>query len=234
MNSSQAQQATIEDLDLEKRVAEYLISHPDFFAHNTDILAAIQVPHLVGEGAVSLIEHQIRVLRKQLESERNRLAHLISRAREYEELSARLHNLTLHLMSVSDSEHLCALLREAMLREFNAEMVTLKLFPLGTKADGQEDPLTTAFREFIDREHTLCGPLDETKARMLFGATEINRVRAAALVPINADGKSGVLAIGSEDPERFHPDMGTDFLDRLGEIVSHKLRNIPLDHCGRS
>lgn len=232
MNSPQAEQATIEDPGLEKRVAEYLIDHPDFFTRNTDVLAAIQVPHLVGAGAVSLIEHQMRVLRKQLESERGRLAHLISRAREYEGLSARLHKLTLHLMSVSDAEHLCALLREAMLREFRAETVTFKLFPLGTDADGLEDPLTRAFREFIDREHTLCGPLDETKAKMLFGDTDAN-VRAAALVPINADGKAGVLAIGSEDPERFHPDMGTDFLDRLGEIVSHKLRSIPLEQCSQ-
>ncbi|NEV62239.1 DUF484 family protein [Thiorhodococcus minor] len=232
MNSPQVEQTTTEDPDLEKRVAEYLIDHPDFFTRNTDILAAIQVPHLVGAGAVSLIEQQMRVLRKQLESERGRLAHLISRAREYEGLATRLHRLTLHLMSVKDAEHLCALLREAMLREFRAETVTFRLFPLGTDADGQEDPLTRAFREFIDRERTLCGPLDETKALMLFGDTGVS-VRAAALVPINADGKAGVLAIGSEDPERFHPDMGTDFLDRLGEIVSHKLRSIPLEQCSQ-
>ena len=33
---------------------------------------------------MSLIEHQVGVLRKQLDTERGRLAHLISRAREYE------------------------------------------------------------------------------------------------------------------------------------------------------
>lgn len=230
MSSQQAEQPTIEDPEREKRVVDYLINHPDFFPRNLDVLAAIQVPHLIGGGAVSLIEHQVRVLRKQLDSERNRLAHLISRAREYEALSARLHNLTLQLMSVSDPEHLCGLLREAMLREFRAEAVTLKLFPIAPSADGEPDPLSRAFHELIDGEHTLCGPLDESRAILLFGEGGAS-VRAAALVPIKAERKSGVLAIGSEDPERFHPDMGTDFLDRLGEIVSHKLRTVALERC---
>ncbi|MBK1724283.1 DUF484 family protein [Thiocystis violacea] len=228
MNTQQAEQTTVEDPDLEKRVADYLSNHPDFFERNSDLLVALRVPHLTGVGAVSLIEHQVRVLRKQLDSERNRLTHLISRAREYEALSERLHNLTLHLMSVSDPEHLRHLLHEAMVREFHAEAVSLKLFPLAAAAEGDADPLTSAFRDFIDKQQTLCGPLTEAKARLLFGETG-GGIRTAALVPIHAEGRSGVLAIGSADPERFHPDMGTNFLDRLGEIVSHKLRTIPLE-----
>ncbi len=230
MSSQPAEQGTREDPDLEQRVTDYLVSHPDFFERNEEVLAAIQVPHLIG-GAVSLIEHQVRVLRKQLDAERHRLTHLLSRAREYEALSMRLHGLVLQLMAVDDPEHLCHLLREAMLREFRAEALALRLFPLDLADANPKDPLTAAFCDFIDLEHALCGPLSPERAVMLFGAAGGN-IRAAALVPIRAGGHSGVLAIGSEDVERFHPDMGTDFLDRLGEIISQKLRTVPLGHCG--
>ncbi len=33
----------------------------------------------------------------------------------------------------------------------------------------------------------------------------------------------GVVALASEDPKRFYPEMGTLFLTRIGELVSHAL-----------
>jgi uncharacterized protein YigA (DUF484 family) len=36
-----------------------------------------------------------------------------------------------------------------------------------------------------------------------------------------------VLAIASADADRFRPEMGTDFLDRLGEILSQRLAVLP-------
>jgi hypothetical protein len=206
---------------LESTVAAYLRTHPDFFERNPDVLADLQVSH-VTNGAVSLIEHQVNVLRRQLETERSRLSHLISRAREYESLSNRLHGLVLQLIPAADLAQLGSALEEALAREFSAEAVTLKLFPIDPVPDGQPDPLTREFLEFLDREHALCGSLVEDKTQILFGDLGAG-VRSAALIPIRAPGRSGVLAIGAADPDRFKPDMGTDLLDRLGEIVSCKL-----------
>ena len=210
---------------LEQTVADYLSSHPDFFARNPEALANLRVPHASG-GATSLIEHQVKVLRRQLETERGRLAQLITRAREYETLSARLHALVLQLVAAPDLERVGAVLQEALMREFSAEAVTLKLFALDPAAPAAgQDPLAAAFREFLGREHALCGPLDEEKNGILFGDLG-TQVQCAALVPIRGAGNCGVLAIGAVDPERFKPDMRTDLLDRLGEIVSHKLRGL--------
>lgn len=227
----EAQQSAAEDPGVESRVAEYLLQNPTFFERNPQVLEALEVRHASG-GAVSLIEQQVRLLRKQLEAERNRLTHLISRAREYESLSGRLHNLVLKLIAARDAEQVCDLLRDALLSEFSAEAMTLKLFPSESDAGtgSGADPLTLAFRDFLDRHHALCGPLDSEKAQILFGAAGAE-IRSAALVPVRADGHAGVLAIGSQDAERFRTDMGTDLLDRLGEILGHKLRVMPLVHC---
>jgi hypothetical protein len=216
---------------LEATVVAYLCAHHDFFEHNPEVLTHLQVSH-GPSGAVSLIEHQVKVLRRQLDTERARLTHLITRAREYESLSTRLHGLVLQLIPATDLVALRDALQDALRREFSAEAVTLRLFPLDPKAAGDSDPLndplTDAFRGFLDREHALCGPLDADKSRVLFGDRG-GSLRSAALIPIRAEGRSGVLAIGAADPERFKLDMGTDLLDRLGEIVGHKLRTLSPD-----
>jgi uncharacterized protein len=232
VSSREAEQNGTDDRDFDAGVAAYLIRNPTFFVRHPQVLAALEIPHNAG-GAVSLIEQQVRLLRKQLEAERNRLTHLISRAREYEALSGRLHQLVLKLIAAQDSRQVCALLKEALLTEFSAEAMTLKLFETEVEGAPRTDPLTLAFRDFLDRHHALCGPLDSEKAKMLFGPAG-EAIRSAALVPVRADGHAGVLAIGSRDGDRFRPDMGTELLDRLGEVVAQKLRVIPLDHCDES
>jgi len=216
---------------MDSRVAEHLRRHPDFFEQHPDVLAALHLHHET-QGAVSLLEYQVRVLRRQLDTERQRLNHLIARAREYDAQLSRVHALVLQLLVIDDPKHLCDLLKDALKREFRADAVALRLFKLpGEGGEASDDPLSLAFQDFLDREHALCGPLDKERARLLFGAPGA-RIRTAALVPIRAEKRSGVLAIGSADPERFNPDLGTDLLDRLGDIVSHKLRALPVEQCG--
>ena len=214
-------------------VAAYLQGHPDYFASNPQILAELHIPHTAAGAAVSLIERQVRVLRAQLDTERGRLAQLIARAREYESFSARLHALVLALIAAPDLTRVSAALREGLTHEFSAQAVTLKVFPVDPTAEAADpDPLIAAFRDFLERKHALCGPLDEAKNAALFGDLRDSHgdpVRCAALIPIRANGRCGVLAIGAADPDRFKPDMRTDLLDRLGEIVSCKLQMLPPD-----
>jgi uncharacterized protein len=204
-------------------VAAFLTANPSFFERHPELVASLRIPHASGP-AISLIEHQIGILRGQLEDERRRLAHIISRARDYEALSARLHGLTLALIAAPSQQRVEEVLHEAMCRDLNAQCVALKLFDLPAP-DEQADPLLEAFREFLDRRHCLCGPLDADKSRLLFGEFGAS-VQSAALIPIRAGERSGVLAIGSGDETRFGPGMATDILDRMGEIVGHHLQTI--------
>ena len=40
------------------------------------------------------------------------------------------------------------------------------------------------------------------------------------------DGLLGVLAMASEDAQRFYPEMGTLYLARIGELVAAALRRV--------
>ncbi|MBV5308931.1 DUF484 family protein [Chromatium okenii] len=229
MSKHHAESSYPDEPNFHIRVANYLIGHPNFFDHHPEVLAALQVPHLVA-GATSLIEQQVRVLRKQLESERNRVSHVIALAREYDAMITRLHTVTLKLIALDSPEELCALAKEFLLREFNADAVTLKLFPLAIAIDQQTDSAAAVFQAFIMHKHAQCGVLDDVQGKLLFDEMSAT-LRSAALIPIHTDTQFGVLAIASSEIERFHADMATDLLDRLGEIFSNKLKTLPLNAC---
>jgi uncharacterized protein len=44
-----------------------------------------------------------------------------------------------------------------------------------------------------------------------------------ALVPLGIDAPMGLLVLGSQSRERFHPGMSTDFLSLLSELISDAL-----------
>ena len=53
-----------------------------------------------------------------------------------------------------------------------------------------------------------------------FGSIEIGSL---ALTPLGPKGALGLLAIGASDADRFHPAMSTEFLSRIGELVTYAL-----------
>lgn len=111
----------------EARVTAYLEAEPDFFLRHPDLTARLRLPHGPA-GTLSLVEHQMGLLRAQVEGERRLLAQLIARARDNETLAERLHHLTIQLILAADRPALKAVLREGLCREFDTEAVSL-LFP---------------------------------------------------------------------------------------------------------
>jgi len=59
-------------------------------------------------------------------------------------------------------------------------------------------------------------------ANYLFGLESV-AIGSVALAPLGRSGALGILAIGASDAERFHPGMSTEFLLRIGELVTYAL-----------
>jgi uncharacterized protein YigA (DUF484 family) len=235
MTTKRAKHSPNEDLFGEQEVAEYLRAHPEFFEHQPRLLTELRVPHPSGK-AVSLVERLVDNLREQLDQERHKLAQLIALAKENQTLNERLHRLTLALIDAPDLAESESLLQSQLQKEFSADGVQLKLYPktqLESPANGSaattQDPVLDQFMGFLLAAKPVCGPLEPEQRKSLFNDSGQD-IRSAALIPLQADDFLGILAIGSADAERFHAQMGTDFLGRLGAIVSHKLRNLTAGH----
>jgi uncharacterized protein YigA (DUF484 family) len=64
-----------------------------------------------------------------------------------------------------------------------------------------------------------CGPAAGHAFAPWF-AQAAEHVRSLALVPLGHTTVFGLLALGSEDPRRFFPEMGTLYLRRIGELCA--------------
>jgi uncharacterized protein YigA (DUF484 family) len=214
---------------LKKVVASYLRKHPDFLDSHPDVLEVLELNHQSG-AAVSMIERQVEQLRASNEDMERQLKRLILVASENEKLMSRLHALTLELMLIGSKQEFFTHLGNSLLNDFNADILQICLFNQETAALAGEDvmnikaddPVLEPFRVHLEKGQTVCGRLNESKLNFLFGS-KARWVQSTALVPLGEQGIDGMMAIGSSDPARFYPGMGTLFLDLLANVISATL-----------
>lgn len=222
--NKQKQKVPVEETGLEDNVAAYLAQNPNFFERHLDLLVDLRLPHPSG-GAVSLLERQIAALRSESESYRKQLEEFIAVARDNEDLNRRLHRLTLKMMDTGSLQETLNALQDALYDEFQADAVELRLFSGESFSDELQstgEEVLKTFQDFLDRGQPVCGRLEPSQMQYLFGP-QAGEISSAALMPLQAPSTVGILAIGSRSEDRFHRGKGTEFLVRLGEIVSRRL-----------
>ena len=84
----------------------------------------------------------------------------------------------------------------------------------------QEDKLIDPFRDCLADGEPLCGRLQPDKHALLYGMRS-DEVQSSALLPMPG---IGLIAVGSRDPNRFYPGMGTLFLRMMAESLATALR----------
>jgi uncharacterized protein YigA (DUF484 family) len=233
----------------EQTIADYLRGHPDFFTSHNDLLADLQIPHHT-EGAVSLIERQVDVLRNQHQETTRQLHALIQVARDNDRLNEQMQRLTLAMLEANDLPTTLQALNDSLLNDFRADAHVVGLFmhqsqlsnldacyPTSVRSLSVEDEDIAAFCGVIAGGKPLCGHLRHRQIGYLFGEIAKDNIASAAVVPLNSRGSDalqprclGLLGIGSRDAKRYHAGMGTLFLSCLGELVGRAVgRYLPLD-----
>jgi len=214
----------------DKQVVEYLRHRPEFFKQHLDLLSEMELPHDSGS-AVSLIERQVKMLREQRQELKQRLDQLIETARENEALSEDMHQFMLVLMDAETLEDVFGIADDYLRSEFDADAIGIRLVN-GTLADSLDseevmvldDTVLPAFEKMLMAGNPTCERLNREQLYYLFGERAAD-IASNVVIPL-ADEEMiyGVLAIGSTDPERYIPEMGTIFLRRFGEFLTHTLK----------
>jgi hypothetical protein len=81
------------------------------------------------------------------------------------------------------------------------------------------DDLKQLFGKIFEDGRPLCGRLKQTQREYLF-AESSERIGSVALLPLMAKKGFGLLAIGSFEDTRFHPGMGTVYLNQMSHLIS--------------
>lgn len=205
-------------------IAAWLLDHPEFFVEHEWLLEHLSIPHDCGE-AVSLIERQVALLRQTNQELCRQIERLVHVARFNDALLGHMHALTLALLQTDEVVDILATVETALRERFGVEWVTFRVLTAREAACQAEvfaDPQeAVAFAALQRHREVYVGPPDERELSLLF--PEQTAIRSWALVPFDQPLFQGVLALGSRDANRFHPDLGRVFLTRLGELIGTRL-----------
>lgn len=211
-------------------VARYLREHPDFLNEHHELFTELTVPHPQHGGqAISLAERQLHALRDKIRALELKLAELIRFGEENDDISTKVHRLSVALLQAGTADSVRATLVDALRNDFAVPHVSLKLWGLAPQAGGvvaEIDALAVsepARRQVDALRHPFCGVPESIEMAGWFGESGPH-VRSLALMPLRDGGAAfGLLALGSEEAERFYPEMGTLYLSRIGELAAAAL-----------
>ncbi|MDH4133328.1 MAG: DUF484 family protein [Gammaproteobacteria bacterium] len=211
----------------EELVRRFLEETPDYFLNHPELLAALVLPHPESGRAVSLVERQVRVLRDRSERLARELGELLGIARDNDQLSERVQRFALAMIDADSLDDALDTGQDMLRQEFSLDGVVLRLSgnprPVLPRAEfvAVDDAVLAGMQNHIGSRggQTVCGPLSDTGLlNSIFGAGAAE-IGSTALVPLTRRGLNGVLALGSREPGRFRPDMGTVYLQRLGDLL---------------
>lgn len=201
-------------------VAAWLRRHPNFLQQFPDLAISLVVPREQGPAA-SLASYQLEILRDKNRELTRRLHELFGNAQENERLAVRTHQLTLALMKQGGAADTARAMAASLAEDFSGDLVRLVLFAPVPGLDGTDwlqtiaadDARLTPFRDCLKDGEPICGRLQPEKNAVLY-ALRAEDVASSALLPLPG---RGLIAVGSRDPNRFFPGMGTLFLRMMGE-----------------
>jgi len=227
---------TIQGGITETDIANYLANTPGFFERHADLLASIQLTSPHGQRAVSLQQRQMEMLRDRIKGLEQRIMEMIRHGSENTAIADRLHRFTRAILLAGSPGALPEVLVASLQHEFMIPQAALRLW--GADEAFAALPFTQGASEDI-RSFTAslgvpyCGLNSgfEPVAWLADPAT----VMSVALIPLrsaptgNRGAAVGLLVLGSPDPTRYSAEMGTEFLQRIGEVASAGLtRLLPL------
>ena len=207
-------------------VATWLKQHPEFFESHSALLADINLPHPHGTHAVSLSERQLQAMRDKNRALEARMNELIGYAGANDNTSGKVHRLAVSLIGARSLPAVLDIVQHQLKDDFAVPYSAIRLWGLTQEEDRVEfAPVQSELREFVSRMETPhCGhhAVYETSRWFEDAAPSL---RSFAMMPMRDSITFGVLLLASPDENRFYPDMGTFYLNRIAELVGAALRS---------
>jgi uncharacterized protein len=225
-----AQHAITED-----DIADFLANTPDFFERHAELLASVQLSSGHGSRAISLQERQAGLLREKIKGLEGRVVEMIRHGQDNLVSTGKMQCWTRKLLQAAEARDLPEVIAAGLASEFQIPQVAIRVwgvqqayaneaFALGVSDDAR------IFAASLSTPY--CG------ANAGFEAAgwlrEPGEAQSLALIPLReaVDAPvSGLLVLASPDAERFHSGMGTDFLERLGELAGAALSRLHEPHA---
>lgn len=213
------------------RVVDYLRRNPDFLVEHPGLLDVLTPPPRVsGDGVIDLQSVMIERQRRDLENLEGANAELLSTGRTNLAAQARVHEAVLAMLAARSFEHLIEIVTSDL-----AFMLDLDAVTLAVERSEQGLPpvrLGGVLQLEADTVDSLIGPGRAVRLRQdvegdpaIFGAGA-GLVASEALIRLDISPATppAMLALGSRQPEHFHPGQGTELLNFLANALGRSIR----------
>lgn len=195
-------------------VRAYLLNNPEFFAHYPELLEKLVIPH-EQHGSVSLVEKQSEILRNKVRQLSRKIHQLIAIAKQNERIYRVYVDLNIRLWQCKDFADIQTTLEQVMLQQLKLSAVSIKPFS-GPFAISEIHQRLFVEKHFKNKMFYF-GRLSAHEKQLLFDEQPAESV---VLVRLGTEDDLGILAVGSNDPGHFNPDMDTLLLTQLQQFLN--------------
>jgi uncharacterized protein YigA (DUF484 family) len=207
-------------------VVAFLTAHPNFLNEHPELIEVLAPPSKKeSDGVLDMQAFMIGRLQTELNTLRSRQSELLSASRVNLSSQERIHAAVLAVIEARTLEDIGRIVAEDYRSILDVSTSTLCF----------EDPSSSRSRNIVslspgtmaeivgDRQILLRH--DITGDERLYGE-DADKVRSDALVHLDVgkDGPNGLLALGSYEPDRFHPVQGTELLGFMARAITGSLR----------
>ncbi|QTN22246.1 DUF484 family protein [Rhizobacter sp. AJA081-3] len=214
----------------EQDIANYLANTPGFFERHAELLSAVQLTSPHGQRAVSLQERQMEMLRDKNRGLEGKIIEMIRHGQENVAIADKLHRWTRALMLTANPGELPEVLTRELMHQFMIPQAGIRVwgaadafatlpFAMAVSADVKSlaSSLTLPY----------CGVNSGFEAAQWLD--DAASALSLAMIPLRHGATVeafGMLVLASPDPTRYTADMGTEFLQRIGELSSAALSRL--------
>ncbi len=205
-----------------EEVAQYLQNNPQFFEEHVDTLVQINLPHPHGGRTISLSERQLLALREKNKELEKKLREMIVFAQDNEIVQHKVHEFVVALFAARDLATVQEMIPHLLRDIFAIPHAAMHLW--------QTNPPSAEVLAFADAQaQPVCLHHAAHDTAAWFGEQSA-LLHSYAYLPLHAGSETiGLLVLASEDKQRFYPEMGTIFLQRIAEATASALHPY-LDH----
>ncbi|SDI34629.1 hypothetical protein SAMN04488540_101158 [Ferrimonas sediminum] len=198
-------------------VKEYLLENSDFFIRHPELLLSLRIPH-TERGTVSLIEHQQLNLRSRVQQLEEEITSLLSVASRNEDIYRFYNQLFFDLLNTHSLDEINRVLVDSFKSRFRFAKVRLAITDL--QGQFEQPELNLILRRRLNEQGYYLGRLPAQEQNPLVAQDN----GSVALVCIGDRSQPvALLAIASNDPSHFSPDMDTMMLDQVRQLLAYKI-----------
>ncbi len=215
-------------------VKSYLKANPEFFEQNASLLAEIHLPSPHGSGTISLAERQQFAQRDKINALEDRFAELVANAQENNATANKIHAFNLDLHQARNFDVIEQLISHHLPEKFDLTDTCLRVWAAPLDRANQSNLVFSDISDdakawLATLSQAYCGAPPAIASDDWF----IEPAASVAIIPLTITHSTkqliGFLALASDSKNRFYEEMGADFLNKVGELISAALtRHIAL------